>query len=36
MKVHKSNFPHAFAAVSRYVTGELKTAAREIRKELGR
>ena len=29
--MHKSDFPLAFAAVSRYVTGNLKTAAREIR-----
>ena len=34
MKMHKSNFPLAFAAVSRYVTDNLKTAAREIREEL--
>ena len=34
MKKHKSNFPLAFAGVSHYVTGNLKTAAREIRKEL--
>ena len=34
MKMHKSNFPLAFASVSRYVTGNLKAAAREIRKEL--
>ena len=34
MKMHKSNFPLAFAAVSRYVTGNLKTTAREILKEL--
>ena len=31
MAMHKSDFPLAFAAVSRYVTGNLKTAAREIR-----
>ena len=31
MKKHKSNFPLAFAGVSHYVTGNLKTAAREIR-----
>ena len=30
----KPNFPLAFAAMSRYVTGNLKTAARKIRKEL--
>ena len=34
MKKHKGNFPLAFAGVSHYVTGNLKTAAREIRKEL--
>ena len=34
MKKHKSNFPLAFAGVSHYVTGNLKTAVREIRKEL--
>ena len=34
MKTHKSNFPLAFAAVSRYVTGNRKTATREVRKEL--
>ena len=34
MKMHKSNFPLAFHAVSRYVTGNLKTTACEIRKEL--
>ena len=34
MKKHKSNFPLAFTGVSHYVTGNLKTAAREIRKEL--
>ena len=34
MKKHESNFPLAFAGVSHYVTGNLKTAAREIRKEL--
>ena len=34
MKKHKSNFSLAFAGVSHYVTGNLKTAAREIRKEL--
>ena len=34
MKVHKSNFPLAFAAVSHYVMGNLKKAARKIRKEL--
>ena len=33
-KKHNSNFPLAFAGVSHYVTGNLKTAAREIRKEL--
>ena len=32
--MNKSSFQLAFAAVSRYVTGNLKTAAREIRKEL--
>ena len=34
MKKHKSNIPLAFARVSHYVTGNLITAAREIRKEL--
>ena len=34
MKKHKSNFPLAFAGVPHYVAGNLKTAAREIRKEL--
>ena len=34
MKKHKSNFPLAFAGISHYVTGNLKTAPREIRKEL--
>ena len=33
MKKHKGNFPLAFAGVSHYVTGNLKTAAREIRKQ---
>ena len=34
MKKHKSNFPLAFDGVPHYVTGNIKTAAREIRKEL--
>ena len=34
VKKHKRNFPLAFAGVSHYATGNLKTAAREIRKEL--
>jgi hypothetical protein len=34
MKIHKGNFPLAFSAVSHYATGNLKKAAREIRKEL--
>ena len=34
MKKHKGNFPLAFADVSYHVTGNVKTAAREIRKEL--
>ena len=34
MKKHKRTPPLAFAGVSHYVTGNLKTAAREIRKEL--
>ena len=34
MKKHRSYFPLAFAGVSHYVTGNLKAAAREIRKEL--
>ena len=34
VKKHKSNFPLAFAGVSHYVTGNLKTVAREIRKGL--
>ena len=34
MNKYKSNFPLAFAGVSYYVTGNITTAAREIRKEL--